>query len=128
MIAIKKGTTSWRATVDLGADEVEFVGTFRYETDGFTPAMVWDDALQNVRLRNAVEQTDRDEEIAAAVAQNAQAITDRAALRTQYQSDLDALQAIRDFSGTVTLAIVGQGLKTIAVVLIHVLKALKAVV
>ena len=58
----------------------------------------------------------------------AEPIADRTALKTIYQSDLDALQAIRDFSGTVTLAGIGQAVKTIAVVLIHVLRALKAVV
>src|SRR3990167_9391538 len=66
--------------------------------------------------------------IAARKAEQQQATIDRAALKTIYQSDLDALQAIRDFSGIVTLTIVGQAVKTLAVVLIHVLKALKAVV
>lgn len=55
MIAVKIGTTGWRSTEALAADEVEFTGKFLYETDGLTPAMVWDAALNNVRPRNAEE-------------------------------------------------------------------------
>ena len=56
MIAITTGTTSWRQADNFGANEVEFVGEFLYEPDGVTPAMVWDDAIQNVRPRTDVEQ------------------------------------------------------------------------
>ncbi len=62
MIAIKIGTTSWRATETLAADEVEFAGQFVYEDDGLTPAMVWDTALNNVRPRTESETLERSKE------------------------------------------------------------------
>jgi len=62
MIAIKIGTTSWRATETLAADEIEFAGQFLYEADGFTPAMVWDAALNNVRPRTEAETLARSKE------------------------------------------------------------------
>lgn len=73
MIAVKIGTTSWRTTDELAADEVEFTGEFLYEANGFTPAMVWDNSIQNVRAKN---NADRQAEAVAAKeaeAQNAKA-------------------------------------------------------
>lgn len=61
MRALRKGTTSWRETTTLAADEVEFAGEFLYEADGLTPAMVWDAALQNVRPFTQAERDAKDE-------------------------------------------------------------------
>lgn len=66
MKAIRKGTTSWRETPTLALDEVEFVGAYLYEADGFTSAMVWDGALNNVRT---MTQADRDARAATVAAQ-----------------------------------------------------------
>ena len=55
MIAIKIGTTEWRQAASLVQGEVEFVGSFEYEADGFTPAMVWDAGLGNVRAKSTAE-------------------------------------------------------------------------
>lgn len=58
MIAITIGTTQWHPLPpggQLAANQVAFAGEFLYEANGFTPAMVWDEALQNVRPRNAAE-------------------------------------------------------------------------
>lgn len=66
MKAIKKGTTTWRETATLDADEVEFTGQFLYEADGVTPAMVWDATLQNVRPKNAQDRADEQVAIDAA--------------------------------------------------------------
>ena len=57
MIAVKVGTTSWRTTDQLAADEVEFTGEFLYADDGYTPLMVWDG--DNIRQMTAQEQTAR---------------------------------------------------------------------
>jgi hypothetical protein len=56
-IAVKRGSTSWRAATELMTDEVAFTGEFVYQPDGFRPAMVWDDALQNIRQMTADEIT-----------------------------------------------------------------------
>ena len=122
--AVKIGSTEARWIDDLPTP----TGHVRFDGELVDLEMVWDDLLQNIRRINKTEQDNRAAAEATLAAEQQQAQIDRAALRTQYQSDLDALQAIRDFSGTVTLAIVGQGLKTLAVVLIHILKALKAIV
>ena len=55
MIAVKIGTTQWHAADVLAPDEVEFAGEFLYEANGFTPAMVWDAGLNNIRPRTAAE-------------------------------------------------------------------------
>lgn len=66
MIQIKIGTTSWKAcpTGIADAGYVTFNGTFVYEADGITPAMIWDSGLQNVRQKIAADYT---EEAAALV-------------------------------------------------------------
>ncbi len=76
MIAVKIGTVSWRSTQELAFDEVEFTGEFLYESDGFTPAMVWDDALQNVRAMNQTDRDARNAEIIVAIRAAAEAIVD----------------------------------------------------
>lgn len=55
MIAVKAGTTNWRISDTLAADEVEFAGQYLYEANGLTSAMVWDASLNNIRPRNATE-------------------------------------------------------------------------
>ena len=125
--AISNGGKSARALRDnLGLVDGEFTWDAELPGNPFDPldtGLVIDGIM--VRLRSKQEMQD---DAAQKQAGQQQADADRAILRTQYQSDLDALQAIRDFSGIVTLTIVGQAVKTLAVVLIHVLKALKAVV
>ena len=58
MIAITIGTTDWRQAVSLAPGEVEFVGEYLYESDGLTPAMVWDAGLGNVRAKTTAEKLD----------------------------------------------------------------------
>lgn len=55
MIAVTLGTTSWRQTDRLAANEVEFTGAWLTDTDGLTPLMVWDAGLGNVRAMTAGE-------------------------------------------------------------------------
>ena len=55
MIALKVGTTSWRAAESLAGGEVEFVGEWITAPDGFTPYMVWDAGLNNCRAMTAGE-------------------------------------------------------------------------
>jgi len=83
MIAIKKGTSSYRHTSTLAADEVEFTGEFLWESDGFTPAMIWDAGLNNIRPMTQAEKDARD-------APGVQERADKTALRTA------ASQAISD--------------------------------
>jgi hypothetical protein len=99
MLAITIGTTNFRALAAVGgllSGEVAYDGVFLYEPDGFTPAMVWDDAIQNVRPRTPAEQAIRDAEIAAAAAEAAQAKADRQELRNNFSQWKDTFQAIRD--------------------------------
>ena len=58
MIAIKIGTTRWRAAESLAGDEVEFTGTWITAPDGTTAYMVWDDLIHNCREFNAQEYLD----------------------------------------------------------------------
>lgn len=78
MIQIKVGTTEWRSCPDGKVDEgyVLFKGEFLYEDNHFTPAMVWDDALENVRPKN-----DKDRDTEGAV--------QRSRLEVQKQAILD---------------------------------------
>lgn len=76
MIAIKKGTTNWRATEKLGPDEVEFKDEFLYEANNLTPAMVWDDKLGNVRPKNDADRA-------------AEGVENESRLQAQAQSILD---------------------------------------
>lgn len=73
MIAVKTGTTSWRNAVSLAAGEVEFTGTFVYDTDGLTPLMVWDAGVGNVRAMTAGEISALPGQRATAAAQAAKA-------------------------------------------------------
>lgn len=73
MIAIKIGTTSWRTTNALAADEVQFTGVFIYGPDGATPHMVWDAGLGNVRAMTAPEIAALPGQKATAAAQQAKA-------------------------------------------------------
>lgn len=122
--AVRFGSTESRWIDDLPTPS----GHVRFDGELVDTEMIWDDSLQNIRRINKAEQDTRIAAEIALAAQMVEQAVDRTALKSIYQSDLDALQAIRDFSGTVTLTIVWLGLKTLAVVLIHVLKALKAVV
>jgi hypothetical protein len=70
MIAIKSGSTSWRAVQgasEVQAGEVAYSGTFACAADGYTPLMVWDAGVGNVRAMTTAE-------IAALPAQKATAI------------------------------------------------------
>jgi len=58
MIAVKRGTISWRAAETLEADEVAFVGVWVSSSDGFVSYMVWDAAIDNCREFNAQEYLD----------------------------------------------------------------------
>lgn len=55
MIAITIGTTRWRQAMVLAGNEVAFTGSFVYDADGFTPLMLWDAGLGNVRAMTAGE-------------------------------------------------------------------------
>lgn len=87
MIAIKKGTTDWRQADRLAADEVEFTGAWLSEADGRTPAMVWDDALGNVR---PITQVERDLRDAPRIAGEA----DKSDFATQYAAAITRIDEI----------------------------------
>jgi hypothetical protein len=75
MIAIKIGTTSFRQTATLAADEVQFTGTYVFEADGVTSAMIWDAGLNNVR---AATQAERDAARLSKLRTVGQALVDQA--------------------------------------------------
>ena len=57
MLAITQGSTAFRAISDaseLLPNEVAFSGEFLWE-DAFTPGMVWDAGIGNVRAKNTAE-------------------------------------------------------------------------
>jgi len=88
-MAVKRGTTSWRATEALEADEVEYVGEWVYAPDGYAAYMVWDVALDNCRPMTPAEIASFNAEVTHTQAANAKA----AALATLNALDVTATDA-----------------------------------
>jgi hypothetical protein len=95
MIAIKIGTTEWRAAIALVGGEVEFVGTFLYAADGITPLMVWDGGLGNVRAMTAPEIAALPGQRATAAAQQAKTAATASIDNGQLQSGVSIERLVR---------------------------------
>lgn len=127
--AIKIGTKEvrWIDNEPTPAGHVRFDGAFVFQADGQTLAMVWDDALQNIRPFTQAEQTALEAEQTAAAAEREQARLDRQGLKEQFATDKAKLDAIVDEAAW-TNAKRDAALKDLAQVERRILKAVKALV
>jgi hypothetical protein len=88
MIQVKSGTTQWESCPGgvPKAGFVLFAGSFLYDVDGFTPLMVWDAGIGNVRAMTSAE-------IAALPAQKATAAAQQEKAAATASVDNGSLQA-----------------------------------
>jgi len=124
MIAIKKGTTNWRQVSVFAADEVEFIGDFSFDADGFTPLMVWDETLQNCRPMNASELAARAVFKSADDADAVSWAADKATLKAAVADASTRLAQIRD-AASPTNAQVIQAVRDIAGYQLQIIKVLR---